>query len=85
MFEPPWTYPEKVNIAQQVNELRRERALRVGVYSKMVRSGGLKEKVAAYQMGALDAAIATLEYMSNNREVIIAAVNAAKAKPGDVT
>ena len=74
MFEPPWTYPEKINIDQQIGELRRERALRVGVYSKMVRSGSLKEKYAAYQMGAIDACIATLEYMRDNRAVIVAAV-----------
>jgi hypothetical protein len=54
--------------------LKRERALRVGVYTKMIKSGALKEKYAALQMGALDAAISTLEYMRDYRPVILAAV-----------
>jgi hypothetical protein len=84
MFEAPWVYPEKVSLPQQINELKRERALRVGVYTKMVRSGGLKEKYAAYQMGALDQAILTLEILLLNRDVVAAAIKASNASPGAV-
>jgi hypothetical protein len=70
VFKAPWSYPEKINIDQQIGELRRERALRVGVYTKMVRSDSLKEKYAAYRMGALDQAIASLEFLRDNREWI---------------
>jgi hypothetical protein len=74
MFEAPWSYPEKINIDQQINELKRERALRVGVYTKMIRSKSLRQSAAEYQMGAIDACIATLEYMRDNRTVIVTAV-----------
>lgn len=84
MFEAPWSYPKKINIEQQIGELRRERALRVGVYTKMVRSGSLKEKYAAYQMGALDQAITALEFLRDNRALIHRAVAEEKAKPAHI-
>jgi hypothetical protein len=73
-WDKPWTYPEKINIHQQIGELKRERALRSGVYTKMVSSGSLKHSAADLQMGTLDACIATLEYMRDYRPVILAAV-----------
>jgi hypothetical protein len=76
MFEAPWSYPEKINIDQQINELKRERAFRERVYNRMIHSNSLKKSAAEYQMGALDACIATLEYMKAHRTVIVTAVAA---------
>jgi hypothetical protein len=65
-------------IAEQIAELRRERNMRRRVYPKLISSGKLKPNEAQYSNQCLEAAITTLEFMRDNRDVIIAAVNAAR-------
>ncbi len=74
MFETPSEPLPKINISQQIAELKRERALRVGVYSKMVGSRNLKQSQAQYQMDCLDNAIRSLEYLRDNRDTIHRAI-----------
>ena len=71
----------KPNIHLQISELYRERYQRKGVYARLIGTGRLRKSVAEYQNECLDQAIKTLEYMRDNRDVIVAAVEASKAVP----
>lgn len=56
-----------VSLAEQLQELRRERKMRVFVYPRLISSGKLKPDDAARYNLALDAAIVTLDELLKAR------------------
>lgn len=58
------------NIHQQIEELQRELAKRAGVYPKLVSRGTLRQVEANEHNGRLMAAIETLMWCRDNRELI---------------
>jgi hypothetical protein len=69
----------KPSIDQQIAEVKRELALRKNVYEKRVQNRQMKLPEAELHTSRMEAVLATLEYMRDNREVIIAAVKASRA------
>ena len=69
------------NIQQQIDELQRELAMRAGVYPGLVGRGKLRQSEADEHNARLRAAIATLAWCRDNRE-IIAAARKAQAETG---
>lgn len=65
-------------IHAQIAEVQRELALRRNVYPHMVSQGKMKQGEADLCLDRMTAVLKTLDYMAANREVIIAAVKAAK-------
>ncbi len=68
-----WDAP-KPTIHHQVAEVKRELAMRANVFPKLIAAGKLKQAEAELAVQRLEAALSTLEYMRDNREIIIAAV-----------
>jgi hypothetical protein len=64
----------KPTFHHQIAELRRELAMRQNVYPKLISLGKLKASEAQLCTERMEAALATLEFMRDNREVIIKAV-----------
>lgn len=60
----------RVSLAQQIEELERERKLREGVYPRQVASGKLRQSVADYQIARLEAAKASLAWLAENEFTI---------------
>jgi hypothetical protein len=56
------------SLAVQLAELKREKAMRAGVYPAWVQNRKLTQRAADYQMNGLDGAIATLERLAAARE-----------------
>jgi len=69
----------EIKVEEQIAELRREQALRKNVYPKFISSGKMKQAHADYQMACMSAAITSLEYLRDNRDVIVKAVRESKA------
>jgi hypothetical protein len=65
---------EKPSIFHQIAEVRRELAMRQNVYPKLIRTGKMKMGEAQLCTMRMEAVLATLEFMRDHREVIIAAV-----------
>lgn len=65
-------------IDEQIAEVRREIETRKRVYPGLIHSGKLKQPVADYSMRCIESTLKTLEYMRDNREVIVAAVRTAR-------
>lgn len=65
-------------IDEQIAELQREIAMREQVYPGQIRAGKMRQGTADYKMRCIEAALATLQYMRANREVIVPAVKAAR-------
>lgn len=65
-------------IHAQIAEVQRELGSRRVVYPRMVSQGKMKQGEAELCLDRMTAVLKTLEYMAANREVIIAAVKAAK-------
>jgi hypothetical protein len=63
--------PERVPIHGQIAELRREMALRHSAYPRWVREGRMKQSEADLCLARLDAALATLMWVSANRDLIL--------------
>lgn len=58
----------KISIAGQIAEVRREIALRRGVYPKQVASGKMREGEAALCMDRIEAVLATLMFVQEHQE-----------------
>lgn len=52
---------QPVTLAQQIEELKRERRQRAAVYPRLIAAGRISERRAAYQTYVLGSVIATLE------------------------
>ncbi|QXN68016.1 hypothetical protein [Microcystis phage Mwe-Yong1] len=58
------------NIHQQLEELQRERHMRASVYPGWVARGKLRQAEADEHMARLDAAIETLAWCRDNRDLV---------------
>jgi hypothetical protein len=63
----------KVSLDRQIAELRRELAMRQDEYPRQVARRALREGEAEYRIESLTAAIATLEWLRDNRAAVLAA------------
>jgi len=70
------------NIHQQIEELERERAKRTSVFAGLVSRGKLRQVEADEANARLDAAIATLRWCRDNRELIAAVQMRTEAQNG---
>lgn len=68
----------RFTIDHQIAEVKRELALRSQVYPNLVRNGKMKQAEADLCTGRMQAVLTTLEYMRENRHVIVAAVAASR-------
>jgi hypothetical protein len=57
---------KRISLAQQIEELERERSLRVGVYRRAVSGGSMRLSVAEFHQERLAAAIETLRWLQAN-------------------
>ncbi len=64
----------KPTVHHQIAEVRRELAMRQNVYPKLITRGKLKASEAQLCTARMEAVLATLEFMRDHRDVIIAAV-----------
>lgn len=55
-----------ISIAQQIEEIEREIALRQRVYPNQVRTGKMRQSVADYHMQRIDAVLKTLLWLQAN-------------------
>ena len=71
---------KKISLAQQIEEVDRELALRKGVfYERQVRSGAMRQSVADFHMARLQAVKTTLEWLRDNETEVRAYVAARTA------
>jgi len=56
-----------VTLAEQIQEVKRELAMRAVVYPRQVARGGLKAEAAATHKRRMEAALETLEYLASLR------------------
>lgn len=59
-----------VSLAQQIEEVEREIALRKRVYPHQVSSGKMRQSVADYHLGRMQAVYRTLLWLQENEEAI---------------
>ena len=64
----------KISIAQQIEEVVREIALRNKVYPRMVATSKMRQSVADYHIERIAAVRQTLEWLQENEEKIKAAL-----------
>jgi hypothetical protein len=64
----------KFSIAQQIEEVAREIKLRDDVYARQVRQGAMRQSIADFHLGRMQAALATLQWVRDNEAAIKAAV-----------
>lgn len=60
------------NIHQQIEEVERELRLRPGVYQRLVGRGQLRQAEADEHMARLEAALETLKWCRDNRDLLAA-------------
>jgi len=75
----PVTAP-KFSLAQQIEEVDRELALRAKVYPNQVRSGAMRQSVADYHLARMQAVKTSLQWLQANETDIRAFVIAKKPK-----
>lgn len=60
----------KINLAQQIDEVKSEIAMRERVYPRMIGSGKLSQRKADFQIERMKAVLATLEWLVANEDKI---------------
>jgi len=64
MTDPPQDFDERFSLSQQIEEVKREIALREKVYPNMVRKGQMRESIANYHLDRMRAVLTTLEKLA---------------------
>lgn len=59
------------SIDQQIEEVERELKMRREVYPRQVQRGTMKSSVVEYHIKRMEAALATLKWMKENRPAVI--------------
>ena len=55
-----------ISLSQQIDEVKRELALRSEVYPRRINSGKMKQSLADYQTVRMQAVLRTLEWLQRN-------------------
>lgn len=66
----------KFSLNQQIEEVERELQQRRSVYPRLTATGKLRESVAEYQVGRMEAVRRTLQWLRDNEAAVRAAVPA---------
>lgn len=64
------TERKKISLNQQIEEVKRELDYRTRVYQRAMSKGTLKPSHAEYQTQRMEAVLKTLEWLSENEELI---------------